>query len=105
MADKTIKGFPDTWGEHNVPLVDHKGPSSYASGGEVITAPFLGPRIYAFIVGGLTYSGTYRVDAIYGSTGLRSSVNLKWTVASTGQEVAGGVNLSGETVRLLVIGG
>jgi len=105
MADKSVKGFPDTWGQHGVPLIDHKGPSSYVSGGEVIDAPFLGPRIYAFIVGGLTNSGTYRVDAIYGGTGLRNSVSLKWTVASTGQEVTSGTNLSSETVRLLVIGG
>ena len=105
MAVKTVKGFPAAWGAQVVPLVEHPGPFSYIPGGEVVHSgpPF--PRIFAYIAAGLSYSGTYRVDCLYPSSGLRSAVTLKWTLAATGQEVAGGTNLSGETVRLLVVGG
>lgn len=105
MADTNLKGFPDVWGQHSIPLIDHKGPKSYAQPGELISTGGEWPRSFAFVIGGLDYSGTWRVDCGYLNSGLRSQVRLKWIVAATGQEVANGVNLSGATVRLLVVGG
>lgn len=106
MADTLLKGFPDSWGQHQATLIDHVGPTSYVQGGEKITAAQgLWPRSFAWVGSALTYSGTYRVDCIYPGTGLRSWVYFKWTNASTGQEVGNGVSLSGEKVRLLVVGG
>jgi hypothetical protein len=108
MADQIVKGFLDTWGIHGVPLVEHKGPSKYTQGGETLTCGtngYFGARAFAFLIGGITYSGTYRVEAVYGGAGLRATVKLYWTNVSTGQQVANNTNLSGETVRLLVVAG
>lgn len=105
MADKQVKGFPDSWGQHLIPLLDHSGPPSYVSGGEPIIVPRFGARSYAYIGSALSSTGTYRVECIYGGLGLRSQVLLKWTVTSTGQEVSNGTNLSAETVRLWVVSG
>ena len=104
-TSRAVKGFPDNWGLHSVPIVEHLGPASYVQGGELIKAPLFGVRAYAHITGGLTYSGTYRVECLYPGTGIRSSVNLFWSVVSTGQQVTNGTNLSGEMVRLKVVGG
>lgn len=107
MAKKSaaVKGFPDTWGQHRAVPFEHLGPASYPSGGEYIGAPQLGVSACAHVGSGVSYSGTYRVDCIYPGAGVRNAVYLKWSNASTGQEVGNGVNLSGETVRLLVVGG
>lgn len=111
MANNPVSGFPDVWGKHGVPLVDHTGPASYVTGGETLGTPtyggsnVLGTRGYTYVSGGMTNSGTYRVDCLYGGSGVRSQVKLRWTVVATGAQVAATTNLSAETVRLLVIGG
>ena len=40
-----------------------------------------------------------------GSGSISSAMKLHWYVAATGAEVANATNLSGETVRLMILGG
>ena len=111
MSNIVVAGVEPWGGRSRAVILDHTGPTSYATGGESLgQSAFGGPNILGLagfykVDGGLTMSGTYRVDCIYGGAGVRSTVKLKWTVYATGTEVAAATNLSGETVRLLAIGG
>ena len=125
MANNPVQGFPDTWGKHAVTVIEHNGPASYvqaASGGDTsLTTPSwggpssVGTRAFSFVSGAVDYSGRYRADPFYsGNTpnaGIRNAVPLRWTYTGThsgdtaGAEVAAAVNLSGVTVRLMVVGG
>lgn len=95
-----VLGFPDTWGKHAVPNIEHNGPASYAAGGETLNTPswggssVVGTRGFSFVTGGVDYSGAYRVDAVWGSAntpnaGIRNSVNLRWTYSGLGGQQTG----------------
>ena len=116
MANNPISGFPDTWGKHGVAIVEHSGPKSYTTGGESLSTPswggsnVVGLRGYAFVASGVDYSGTYCVDPIYApantpNAGIRTLIKLIWRNATTDLEPAAATDLSGYTVRLLVVGG
>lgn len=105
MQVRRLRGFPDTWGTHLANPIEYTGPTSYKSGGDTATPAEFGVASFAFVSGATSYSGTYRVETIYIGYGTRPAIRLRWIVASTNQEVGGGTNLSGETARLLVIGG
>jgi hypothetical protein len=81
---------------------DHTGPTSYATGGEVLgQGAYGGPNIfglagfYAVIPCGESVSGNYQVVTNYGGTGVRSSVKLKWKYTGTSGE--GVVNVTQTT--------
>ena len=95
--------------------VNHVGPASYATGGESygtannqtgITVQ--GLATMTNVIGGPANSGNYFVYAIPQSTGESKTFKLVWVTATTGipttTQVTAAVNLSAETVRLLVIG-
>ena len=105
MQVRKLRGFPDTWGTHTANPIEHTGPSSYTSGGYSVPPSEFMVSAFVWVSSVTSYSGTYRVDPVYGGYGNRSGIKLRWVVVSTGQEVAGTTDLSGETVRLLVIGG
>jgi hypothetical protein len=107
-------------------VYEHNGPASYvqASGGgdTFLTTPSwggsstVGTRGFSLVVGAVDNSGRYRADPFYGTgntpnAGIRTAVGLRWTYTGThsgdtaGAEVGAGVNLSGVTVRLMVVGG
>lgn len=95
-------------------FIDHSGPSSYVNpGGDPFPTQnqYGGPNtaglagVY-FVVPTWSQSGTYFVQAIYpGAGSVHGAVKLKWSVAATGGQVANGTDLSGETVRLMILGG
>jgi hypothetical protein len=120
MADIAVPGYTDILGKHGVWIGDHTGPVSYAAytgpntGGDVIKAPQYGLRsIDAVYAMGYSISGNFAVRTKL-STAKGASVQsaiLVWLAVtySTGvevlTEVAAAVNLSGESVRLMVVGG
>ena len=82
---KTVVGV-DPWGGRSRAVIeDHYGPTSYAKGGEPLTTSngFGGSNVFGLadfgkVDCGVTVSGNYRVDCLYGGTGSRQSVNLVW---------------------------
>lgn len=107
-VDVILPGYPQVIGSKNQYVVDHAGPLSYVTNGEVYASSNLGTGGFDKADGGTSYSataggagGTYTVQIIYpaGSQGIgTSTVNLKWL--SAGTEVAAGTNLNGQYVRL-----
>jgi hypothetical protein len=114
MADQILTGFPEpVAGRTKWSFVDHTGPLSYVTGGETYPtqSAFGGPNnlglsgVY-FVVPTWSSDGAYYIVPKYaGKGGVRGTATLQWFVAATGQQVAAGTNLSGATVRLMVIGG
>lgn len=112
MGNTAVSGYTDIFGKHGAWIGDHTGPKSYSTwsapntGGDVVAATNFGLRsIDGLFAMGISESGTYYVMAKLSST-QGASVNtaiLVWIVAATGNQATG--DLSGETVRLLVIGG
>jgi hypothetical protein len=89
MGNNAVVGV-EPWGSRSrAVFVDHTGPASYPTGGEILTQsnsfggsnPF-GLASFNELVGGLTVSGNYRVDCLYGGTGIRQTVKLKWSRAT-----------------------
>jgi len=92
--------------------LDHTGPTSYATGGETFGnqnsqtgISFQGLAELDAVIGGPSKSGNYFVYA-YPSN--QKQFKLVWVTATTGipttTQVTAAVDLSAETVRLLVIG-
>jgi hypothetical protein len=120
FADSPRNG---AWGDRPYSVIDWAGPASYTqvvngtgsplaqpTGGQAITPAAFGLSTGLegiFLVGGST-SGTYVVQAFQATSYNLGQGNpawiLRWIVAATGAEVAGAVNLSAETVRLVAFG-
>lgn len=112
---------PGAWGERPYALIDWVGPASYTSvvngvapntpsGGQAI-----GPSNFNFsaslegiFVVGASLSGAYIVQAMqvtaYSQAFGNTTWILRWITAATGVEVASGVKLSSEIVRLIGFG-
>src|SRR5208337_1751208 len=83
----------EPWGSRSrAVFYDHYGPSSYVKGGEPLTPSSsfggsnqLGLANFNELVAGVSVSGNYRVDCVYGGAGSRQAVNLVW------RPVGGGV--------------
>lgn len=123
---RLMDGYPDAWGAHRAAVVPHAGPASYAqvvagaapalaTGGDTLQAIEAGMKYIDFVAGGLSDSGTYRVECL--PTTVSGSVanpaqqgtpattyRLRWVVVSSGAEAAAEADLDAEIVRLLVIG-
>ncbi len=112
MSDKVLASF--TIGQGRALPVHHTGPKLYTVGGEtfgtnnVMTGiAGLGLGSFDFIVGGPSNSGNYFVYCIPQSTGECKTYKFVWVTATTGIPTttqATAIDLSAETVRLLVIG-
>jgi hypothetical protein len=110
-------------GRNKIITVDHYGPSNYKTGGEVW--PSVNPNqvtggpnslgeasvINILSMSGVTESGNYVVNPIFGGKGANNSnIKLKWlyniaSLGTVGTEVAASTNLSAEVIRLSVLGG
>lgn len=110
MADTRLGLY--TAGQGRVVPVDHVGPSSYTTGGETYGnqnsqtgISVLGLAELDAVIGGPSKSGNYFVYA-YPSN--QKQFKLVWVTATSGipsaTQVNAAVDLSGETVRLLVVG-
>ncbi len=113
------EGFPDPWGSKLVTVITVTGPASYtvysggSTGGQDVQAlPAGGVKIIAAAIGGAAASGNFKADVVQieasGTPAVaRTQFVLKWSVVATvteDVEVADMVDLSGETVDILVIG-
>lgn len=115
------EGFPEPWGSKLVTVIRVTGPADYAvytggvTGGQKVQAlPSGGVKTIVKAIGGAAASGNFRADvvqiepSVVGGVSLeRTQFALKWYVVATviaDVEVADMVDLSGETVDVLVIG-
>ena len=115
MADKALYGVDPVNGRSKWNMVDHYGPTSYVTGGEVWPQQntYGGPNSLgeSNVIGVLSGSGAtedtlYVVIPITGGNGnLRGTIKLKWVGFTTGVEVTAGTNLSASHLRLSVLGG
>ena len=114
-----LDGYPTPWGASFASVVTVTGPASYTQftapstgGQDVQSLPEAGPKTVDFAIGGSSDDGTHRVEVVHyeagavlgGSTLANAVFVLKWYVIATDVEAAGAVDLSGQTVRILVIG-
>ena len=104
-------GYPMAVGAKNLSIVPHAGPASYTqvttgplAGGDVVQAAEFGLKWIERINAGMTSDGLYTVQAFNQTNGPVTSIILRWVVVSTGNQVAGAVNLSGSSVLLEAIG-
>ncbi len=110
--------YPDSWGSSRSSVFTVTGPSSYTQftapstgGQDVAVEPAAGVKVADFAVGGPSadsshYARVVRIEAglIRGQTVADAGLVLKWYVMSSDAEVAGGFDLSGQTVRVWVVG-
>lgn len=118
---RPLDGFPTSWGSNRASVMGVQGPASYtqlvagtppavATGGQQISASDFGLKYFDFVIGGLSDSGAFRVEAVPGDRsnagpkGASLTYTLRWTVVATGAEVAALFDLDAEYVRLLVVG-
>lgn len=102
MGFTPLPGYPTKWGNKNVQVIDLVGPNPYTVGGEPFPVSSLNFGGIDFVVGGLSSSQTYVVRALYPAAGTNQTVKLMWFIEATGVE-AGAIDLSRETVRLLIV--
>jgi hypothetical protein len=112
MSLALLPGYPVTIGAKRLALLPngHAGPTSYTqmttgplAGGDVVNARDFGLKFIENIDGGITADGLFRVEPVQ-PVGPATSVSLRWTVVSTGAQVAGAFNLSGSTINMVAIG-
>ena len=124
---RPLPGYPNPIGQKVDSVFPHAGPSSYSqassgsapalsTGGDTVYAVEAGLKLIDHCTGGVSDSGTYRVEVLYDSvSGIagssnpsagqpKTTVRLRWYVVATGAQVAGAVNLSAEIVRLRAVG-
>lgn len=115
--NRPLDGYPTSWGSNRVSVFPVVGPVTYApytapstGGQDVQVSGPSGVKTVDFAQGAVSVSGLYRAEvvqieasALNGQTLSRTRLVLKWYVVATGAE-AGAVDLSAETVNLLVIG-
>jgi len=113
---RPLHGYPQSIGASVLSILPHTGPASYvqvvhATGvGDSVSGPEAGLKYFDWVSGGLTDSGTYRIEAAptTASTSPAGAAAptylLKWVVVSSGAEVTAAVDLSAQIVRLMAIG-
>ena len=122
MAEKVINGYASPIANRAMCVSDHTGPKSYVTwtgttGGDILgtsaSAQKGGVNSFGLrgldivIPMGVSVSGTYYVKTQFlaGSGGTLTSCTLVWYTVSGNAQPTAATDLSGETVRLFVIGG
>jgi hypothetical protein len=117
MANGSVKSIVKSFFDYplgsqaRLSAIDWLGPTTYlpvtpgtppalATGGDQISAAALGLKTINFLVGGITYDGTYEVIPYRISP---TVWGLYWRVLSTGAQ-AGAIALNTSTVRLVAEG-
>lgn len=135
---RPLEGFPTSWGSQRASVFPHTGPASYtqvtvtggataATGGDTVEAVEAGFKYFDELVGGVSDSGAYFVDAIPINPSSTTSINssalsgipattyrLRWMARVTaslggqsqviGTEAIAATDLSAEVVRLVAVG-
>lgn len=80
--------------------------SSYATGGETLSAGDMGLTFFSNIIGGPLFSnsGTYQAWPIWAGKGKQRTVKFLIVVFATNAQVANAVNLSAEIFRVAALG-
>jgi len=120
MAETILPGYVTTIGNKYLVIDDHAGPVSYTTGGETVTAAQFGLGGIDFIDGcndvvqgtaqinNVSFSGVnfvaIKLPTTTGPGVANTKITLQWFVVATGAEVAATTNLSGQTVRLRIVG-
>lgn len=114
MGNTADKGYPTAIAQKAIWIGDHSGPLSYTTGGETVTAQNLGflRNLSAVVPMGVSVSGNYCVQADFTAKGNRTTCKLIWLYSplnalsqTAWTQVAAAVNLSGETIKLMAVGG
>ena len=97
---------PTPLGEGFIAAADITGPNPYVNpGGQSITAQAFGLQTFRWVLGSMVAvaGGNYAIATTPAGPGSKTVV-LRWYVATTGAEVANGVDLSGSIVRIVAWG-
>ncbi len=104
MTYTLLYGYPSRWAQKIVTFVDLVGPSYYFTGGDEFDASQLGIGGIEAVFSGISHSGTYRCEGRALVNGAQTLIYLVFTLVSNGNEVAYGIDLSGETFRIGFVG-
>ena len=110
--------YPTSFGDNRASVMTVVGPASYtqftapSTGGQDVQAdPQGGVKIVDFAIGGSSNDGTHRAEVVHYEAGLVRGVSvadtvfvLKWYVIATDAEVGAAVDISGQTIRVMVFG-
>ena len=115
-SNTVLPEFPAPPGHQMWTFIDVVGPVSYTqvsngtspagpTGGQTVTVPGATAVIWAHSLGSTTgtYDATLYATVPEGGNPNGASFTIRWTVASTGAEVTGATNLSGEFLRCLIL--
>jgi hypothetical protein len=108
-------GYPKIPGDSLWSVVDVTGPTSYTvittgsppTGGQLLAPADCGLQSIDWVQSLGSDDGQYDIVCVPGPFSAGNplaGVRLQWIISATGAQVAGAVNLSSRTVRLLVIG-
>jgi hypothetical protein len=100
MANTPIKDARDPLSTRMFHTIDHDGPASYPTGGEVIPASVFGFKNLANVKASGSDNSTHFCTPVFTTKGDRVSFKLVWSVVATGIEVANTTNLSARFARL-----
>jgi hypothetical protein len=102
--DKTIGAFHDSSNARIRKIGGYTGPTSYTTGGDVITPADLGMGRIEMMDLGVASNGTlYRTLVFIPNTTTGGGV-IRWLDATNGTEIAAAANLSAYTTRFEAIG-
>lgn len=100
-----VPGYPAYIGNKYLQPFKYSGPFNYAPGGDPIHASDIGWGGFDWISAGtLDSSATYYIQPVFTGSDANPTVFIKWIVAATGVEYAGGGALAGLNARLLALG-
>lgn len=109
-----VPDFPQSWGSKRSQIALVVGPASYTqvttgtppTGGQKINASDYGLKWIDFAQAMVSDDGQYEVvfTPATAIAGAQASVIAVWKIAHTGAEVSGATNLSGRTIRVLLVG-
>jgi hypothetical protein len=110
---RPLAGYPQSEGGKIGSVLPISGPTSYTqvtpasppTGGQSIKASQFGMKFFDHVEGGLSDDGQYiAFVSLNGSPGKATTATVLWTIAHTGAEVTGAVNLSARSVAFRAIG-
>lgn len=102
--DKSIGSYHDSSNARIRKIAGYTGPNPYNTGGDLIKPGDLGMSRIELILFSNALSGTTPLYPAWNPDPTTGGGKVKWIVASTGVEVAQGVDLSGYFTRFEAIG-